>query len=208
MPTASPGLDIYNSTSKNTLLLLNSGAHIGNLQKFRDTMDNVLQELDNMKRNDDIVFIRTTAPGHEDCQKYDKPFQTYNEYLLTNPTKEHFYKWDKFALYNDYLATTIDKRRRERLQNTKSLRDIITTPQVELLDTFYMTVLRPDGHISGPECANERCKTKIDCLHYNLPGPLDWWNHLLFSHLENVMEEKKLDRILTTAFDPLASFAP
>ncbi|KAL7538462.1 hypothetical protein ACHAXR_008572 [Thalassiosira sp. AJA248-18] len=36
-----------------------------------------------------------------------------------------------------------------------------------------MTILRPDGH---------RTPNK-DCLHYLLPGPVDWWNHLLFSNL-------------------------
>ena len=155
-----------------------------------------------MKRNDDILFIRTTAPGHEDCQKYSEPFPNHESYLATNPTKEHFYKWDKFSLYNDYLATLLDLRRRERMQNETFQK---STPQTELLDIFYMTVLRPDGHISGPECTNERCKTKIDCLHYNLPGPLDWWNHLLFSHLQSVKEEKKLERILSMPLDPLSN---
>lgn len=196
-----PWTDVYNSTSKNTLLILNTGSHLGQLKTFKDTMDNVLQKIDNFKRNNDIIFLRTTAPGHEDCLKYDSPFPNHEAYLATNPTKEHFYKWDKFSLYNDHLATIVDKRRRERLQHL-TLHD--SSPQTELLDIFYMTVLRPDGHISGPECSNERCKTKIDCLHYNLPGPLDWWNHLLFSHLQNVMEEKKLERILTKPVDPLS----
>ena len=70
------------------------------------------------------------------------PFPNHEAYLATNPTKEHFYKWDKFSLYNDHLATIVDKRRRERLQHL-TLHD--SSPQTELLDIFFMTVLRPDG---------------------------------------------------------------
>ena len=38
-----------------------------------------------------------------------------------------------------------------------------------------MTALRQDGRgaIGG------------DCLHYDLPGPTDWWNHLLVTFCMN-----------------------
>lgn len=52
---------------------------------------------------------------------------------------------------------------------------------VHVLDVVPMTILRPDGHVSGPERCDD-CPDN-DCLHYILPGPTDYWNHLLFSNL-------------------------
>jgi hypothetical protein len=43
---------------------------------------------------------------------------------------------------------------------------------VMLLDVSPMTEVRGDGH-----------RPPGDCLHYNLPGVVDYWNHLLFSSL-------------------------
>ena len=28
--------------------------------------------------------------------------------------------------------------------------------------------------------------SRKDCLNYGLPGPIDWWSHLFYSHLEDV----------------------
>ena len=42
---------------------------------------------------------------------------------------------------------------------------------IELLDVYPMTVLRRDGHTGGIDCAD--CG-RDDCLHYSLPGPIDW----------------------------------
>jgi len=57
-----------------------------------------------------------------------------------------------------------------------------------------MTVLRNDGHLGGEECANEPCRENIesnDCFHYFLPGPVDWWNHLLYNNLMDLGLEMK-----------------
>jgi len=59
---------------------------------------------------------------------------------------------------------------------------------VFLLDIYAMTVLRADGHISGID--NFWVSRTFDCLHYSGPGPVDWWNHLLFSNLFSHWMEK------------------
>eukprot|EP00957_Ditylum_brightwellii_P123535 9419245-Ditylum_brightwellii.AAC.1 len=56
---------------------------------------------------------------------------------------------------------------------------------MELLDVYPMTVQRPDGHVSSGECADCPGAEGFakDCLHYFLPGPPDWWTHLMYNHL-------------------------
>eukprot|EP00957_Ditylum_brightwellii_P101745 7754110-Ditylum_brightwellii.AAC.1 len=72
----------------------------------------------------------------------------------------------------------------------------IPTPRrtrIELLDVYPMTVQRPDGHVSSGECEDCPGITDRDCLHYFLPGPPDWWNHLLYSHLlELTLKENQM----------------
>ncbi len=51
---------------------------------------------------------------------------------------------------------------------------------VYAIDVYNMTALRSDGHRGG-----------TDCLHYAYPGPIDWWNHFLFTYL------KELSRVLS-----------
>jgi hypothetical protein len=52
-------------------------------------------------------------------------------------------------------------------------KQILADTKVLVLDVFPITPLRPDGHKNPPK----------DCLHYSLPGPPDWWNHLLITQL-------------------------
>ena len=70
-----------------------------------------------------------------------------------------------------------------------------------------MTVLRPDGHLTGVDNSIEefltvKCKNcrkfnkrKEDCLHYSLPGPIDWWSHLMFSNLKDIFDKRLLDTL-------------
>jgi len=178
-----PWTQTYTSSPTNTLLVLNTGAHYDTLYKFQRTVDDLFRTLDSFHRPNDLVLFRTTAPGHQKCDEFDKPFQSYQEYLHTNPAQDSFYSWDKFAAYNDYVSQILEGRRRSFGREARA--------QIELLDIFMMTVLRPDGHISGSECTGGECKQKGDCLHYSLPGALDWWNHLMLSHLISFADEFK-----------------
>ena len=46
------------------------------------------------------------------------------------------------------------------------------TQTMHVIDVYNMTALRSDGHVDG--------------LHYMLPGPVDWWNHLFFTYLKEL----------------------
>ena len=67
------------------------------------------------------------------------------------------YQWGSIFGYNQYT--------KQKLSNLGS--------SWLFLDVYPMTILRGDGHKHPNR----------DCLHYHLPGPPDWWNHLLYSNL-------------------------
>ncbi|KAA8516151.1 hypothetical protein F0562_019330 [Nyssa sinensis] len=61
---------------------------------------------------------------------------------------------------------------------------------LELLDTTYLSLLRPDGHPGlnrqfHPVVKDKNAQVRIDCLHWCLPGPHDAWNDLLMEMLVN-----------------------
>jgi len=66
-----------------------------------------------------------------------------------------------------------------------SQKDFSKKTLIEVLDIMPMTILRRDGHISDE--FRPATVPDGDCLHYALPGPIDWWNHLLFSNLKDIM---------------------
>ena len=49
------------------------------------------------------------------------------------------------------------------------------------LDVYPMSILRRDGHVGGKDC--RQCSVANDCFYYSLPGPSDWWNHLMLSNI-------------------------
>ena len=100
------------------------------------------------------------------------PFKNYAEYV---PTITEVYSWNKFIDYNDYAQRVIRHRDKDK-----------TKQKIQILDVYPMTVLRPDGHAGGADCFE--CG-RDDCLHYSLPGPVDWWNHLMLSNLVDVASQ-------------------
>ncbi|RHN49530.1 putative PC-Esterase [Medicago truncatula] len=52
---------------------------------------------------------------------------------------------------------------------------------LKLLDTTWLSLLRPDGHLGPYRQFHplENGKVQNDCLHWYLPGPIDSWNDVL-----------------------------
>lgn len=158
-----------------TLLIANVGPHIHKVDVYRKLVDDFLVLMDLHQKSNDLVMFRTTPPGHNNCQSPDvAPLQSYDEYK-----EKHFIadakSYQLFPFYNRFVEQSIRKRHRDNLQ---------------VLDVVPMTVLRPDGHISGPQKCKACTKTN-DCLHYILPGPPDFWNHLMYSNLITMEAAKK-----------------
>jgi len=181
---------IHNSDTSRYLIVFNIGAHYKSMEKyqldlhwFKEQVLDRLHQHRNPQRlqqhpnnihpiiHDDLVFWRPTPSGHIHCEprspKYFNwthgfrmvPLQNYSQF---QPTAMH--GWDQFDAYNAYahqLFQFDDQHHHQQQQ------------RVQLLPVVNMTLLRQDGYMGGP-----------DCLHRHTPGPLDWWNHLLFTHLK------------------------
>ncbi|KAJ0962979.1 hypothetical protein J5N97_028101 [Dioscorea zingiberensis] len=68
---------------------------------------------------------------------------------------------------------------------------VVNGARLKLLDTYGLSLLRPDGH-SGPYRAfhpfdknMKRLTIPNDCLHWCLPGPIDSWNDLVMDLVFN-----------------------
>ena len=148
------------------------GAHFHDMYYFQSSMRRFFDFLRTHERPNDIVWLRTVLTGHENCDDETNPvdpldnFQEYRERYRT-PTRWH--DWEQFELFNQYMEWEVIKVGRDKLW---------PSARIELFDIYWMTVLRRDGHPS-----------KEDCLHYLLPGPPDWWNHLFYSNLKDYKDQ-------------------
>lgn len=153
----------YNETKQKTLLILNQGAHFHSEETFSKSMDQFVTLFNSIAHPGDIVVFRATAPGHYDCWNSTlqilPPNMTHDKFLDLYGTNN--YDWNLFDAYNQYAKRKIG--------------DLVPTVTSHYLNIYNMTVLRPDEHVSAK-----------DCLHYMHPGPIDFWNHLLFTNLADM----------------------
>jgi len=189
-----PWEDRYVDFEGSTLLVVNTGAHYQTHHQFQFALREFIKKIDSLERYWDIMLYRTSSPGHSDCQdKPLEPFATYDEYSQSITDE---YSWEKFIGYNDYATKFIDERNRGDARgynpgtaaNGDNAGDVGILKQpdrmkIEVFDVYPITVLRHDGHVSGEVCEGCQSNTIRDCMHYFLPGPVDWWNHLLFSYI-------------------------
>jgi len=181
---------------RRTILITSFGPHFYEEELFRSTMADFLKviKVDLKDRlTKDLIFYRTIAPGHELCNRLANQdiFKNFDEYRATITG---FYSWDMHDGFND-IADRMVREFNDAHYNDKHVgqsplghEEALLAP-VHILDVYPMTVLRRDGHIGGNDCHG--CMMRQDCFHYSLPGPSDWWNHLLFSNLEDLAVVEK-----------------
>ena len=171
-------LHYFAKSNDRVLGIFNIGAHYHDFNLYREDLDALLNLLSAIKRPQDLYFFRATSPGHEGCRprtrKFDwrvgtrlVPLGKFEDYKAT---VGHRHGWDKFEAYNHYTEQLLLKR------NQKGLDDLI----FHYLDIWNMTVLRNDAH-AAPS----------DCLHFQAPGPVDWWNHFLFTYLSRLSRHQE-----------------
>jgi hypothetical protein len=153
--------------------LINIGAHYHNFTFYQQDIEFLMQFLDGLQQRKrhkkDLYFFRTTVSGHNKCHPRRPndsnirrngqrvvPLKSYPDVDRSGPDP---YDWFLFEEYNAHVQ--------KRVAATTSGNENL----LRILNVYNMTVLRRDGHWGGK-----------DCLHYR-PGPQDWWNHLLFTHL-------------------------
>mmetsp|Transcript_20103 Transcript_20103/g.49347 ORF Transcript_20103/g.49347 Transcript_20103/m.49347 type:complete len:429 (+) Transcript_20103:359-1645(+) len=165
------------SSAERVLAIFNVGAHYHNLNHYRQDLSVMLNLLSEMNRPQDLYIFRATSPGHERCfprfRKFNwtvgtriVPLAKFEDYKVT---AGHQHDWDRFEGYNHYTKQVLLEHNRKGLN-----------PIFHYLDIFNMTALRHDAH-AAPS----------DCLHFQAPGPVDWWNHLLFTYLSRLSEHEQ-----------------
>jgi hypothetical protein len=168
--------DLIHSTPNRVLAIYNFGPHYHSMDSYTNDFDQLLEWLEHQyHRPHDLVFFRTSVPGHTNCQprkpkKFnfqhgtrEHPLESIADYQSSNAPHD----WNLIQEYNDYSLKRAQERSKKMLV------------PIHILDIYNMTLLRRDGHHGGP-----------DCLHYAEPGPVDWWNHLLFTYLQDLSAAK------------------
>jgi len=137
--------------------------HIDTLQRYQQHLTNFVHTVENMSRPMDFFVYRTSVPGHGNCtESTTVPLANASEFARLHVPR---YQWHLVDGFNNYTKQTFSHLRNYKGKNNWMV-----------LDVNPMTILRPDGHLEPPR----------DCLHYKLPGPNDYWNHLLYSNLLDI----------------------
>jgi hypothetical protein len=195
-----------------TLMVVNVGAHVHSVANFSTSFRHLLQVVDSLLSPDDLVFFRNSVAGHAGCWPRgnprdhdwrrgaqavlrDEPYHNYSEYQWSlssssDPKDDDPYDWNLLEEYNAHAARVLEERRHAQQERIREARTATTTtattiertPVVRLLNVWNATILRKDGHVGFD-----------DCLHYNLPGPTDWWVHFWYAALQDlaVLEQQK-----------------
>lgn len=171
-------------SEKRMLGVFNIGAHYHDETLYQEDLSKMLASISAVDRNQDLYFFRTTSPGHAYCEPrkpWDfnwtkgvetKPFSSINEMRWDNVVARRW-NWEKFQYHNKHTTETIEEKHRAG-----------EIPMIHIFDVYNMTALRSDGHRGG-----------TDCLHYATPGPVDWWNHFLFTYLKQLSHALSKDNI-------------
>ena len=170
---------LADALEKRVLAIFNIGAHYHNFTHFQEDIEVLLDTVKEISRHQDLYFFRSVSPAHEGCGSRRvndtqgeriEPLKSYSEYQVSN---QHIYDWDSFAHYNHHAMGRINAHNaRGRGQ------------PFHYLNIWNMTALRRDGH-----------NVPKDCLHYIDPGPVDWWNHLLFTYLQRMSQRVHPDDV-------------
>lgn len=148
--------------NKRTLLVASTGAYVQDYDRFRRSLDKFAHHtLDALKRPDDLVFYRTSAPGHRDCEEV-------NGARSGVLTEEAFVRYNNAAM-EEFHNRELDKRGGpEFVQASWSATGLSQGPSgqggegqaqggqqpeptttakhgVQVLDVYHMTVRHPEG---------------------------------------------------------------
>ena len=185
---AQPWYSGFLDSPHSTLLILAASAHDHTVKEARPHLDTVLRLIQDRPRSGDLVVVRTLPQDHSGCSEFSVPLRNASENSALHGSAHEF--WHGFPQINLYVQ---DAARNANARNSSA--------NVAVLDVVPMTELRPDGH----------ARPGKDCLHYRLPGPIDYWNHLLFNGLHHLAltcsakyEKKAVEQHRDTAI-PLAT---
>ncbi|KAG9160535.1 hypothetical protein Leryth_019478 [Lithospermum erythrorhizon] len=120
------------------------------------------------------TLLRTFSPPHFE-------HGTWNDGGSCNRTSPHHQLDEKSMEYILELRNVqfqeVERARMESFVKKKE------DKRFEILDVTKAMLMRPDGH-PGAFWGNKWMKGYNDCVHWCLPGPVDFWNQLLMAILQ------------------------
>ncbi|KAI8990986.1 GDSL/SGNH-like acyl-esterase family found in Pmr5 and Cas1p-domain-containing protein [Mycotypha africana] len=125
------------------------------LDAFKRAMSTILDYLDNHVRSNQKVWIRTTPYGHAACSQFTEPSIT----PIPPSGKTGEFEWHLFQQFDMIWKDILLPYRKDN--------------RFEIFDVTTLSNLRGDAH----------SKPDKDCLHTCLPGPVDYWNRLLYHEI-------------------------
>ena len=173
--------------------MINRGAHYKNDTMLMSQMQNVVEELNDWKSQCEIFNItchliwRTSVPGHPKCHKnrFTKPVNNLNEMEAWINDRSNYdnrtlkYHWFDYQHQNEMVVDMLTKQQ-------SFSQDTPTSFFLEIMDAYYLNVLRPDEHRSH----------QGDCLHNCYPGKMDVYNQLLLHFLKKQRTQSDIDSLI------------
>jgi hypothetical protein len=140
--------------------LQNAGPHLHSLAFHHDVINATARWLEEHYHG--RLVWRTSIRGHPWCEEYvGERGPEHNASKAWDYGPFGGYSWQDFGAYNQHAAA--------RMQSLGGKGALV-------MHMDRMLAGRADGHVVD--------KDAKDCLHYFMPGPLDWWAVALYNHLE------------------------
>lgn len=168
------------------VLVLNRGAHyVPDDELLTDIRRNIEEVRAWLRRCDAYrikchFFWRTTVPGHPGCGNFTTPVNDIKtmEAWIANKTmyNKNSYHWPDFQHQNQLVVSEFIAANLSSFQ---------------VLDAYYLNVLRPDEHRAH----------QGDCLHNCYPGKMDVYNQLLLHYLSMQRRDNDVKRLVAVATD-------
>ncbi|XP_062010049.1 xyloglucan O-acetyltransferase 4 [Rosa rugosa] len=115
-----------------------------------------------------LTLLRTFAPAHFE----NGAWNTGGYCNRTSPLREAQVDFTKF----DWEMRKIQIEEIERARKEEK--------KIKVLDITRAMLMRPDGH-PGLHWGNQWMKGYSDCVHWCMPGPVDYWNNFLMALIRN-----------------------
>lgn len=154
------------------VLVFNRGAHYVNDSRLISGIQTNIEEVKNWKSRCKAMgirchaFWRTSVPGHPNCDRinFSEPVNNLEamEAWISNRSNYNNrtikYHWYDYQHQNELVLSLLQQE----------LKD-----DFDVLDAYYLNILRPDEHRAH----------QGDCLHSCYPGKMDVYNRLLLHFL-------------------------
>eukprot|EP00536_Pseudo-nitzschia_multiseries_P004853 jgi/Psemu1/189160/e_gw1.85.151.1 len=175
------------------VIVMNRGAHYKTDAVLMEGMQKVAKELEKWKSQCAIfnitchLFWRTSVPGHPKCEdnNFTEPVNDIRamEALINNRSNYNErtmqYHWFDYQHQNELVV--------DMLTSQETLERATSAPFfLEIIDAYYLNVLRPDEHRSR----------QGDCLHNCYPGKMDVYSQLLLHFLKIQRSQGDIDSLI------------